>query len=212
MLTPRPLPRDRAGPPPTGRVPVEWIGRARALRKRIAAAHPNTEATTEALIFPLRPRPDFAPQYGPRMLHLAASRWRALPDLGRLRLVARLEAGKLDLAELRLVPSRIDAARWSEDEPALGVMLRTVAVAPPTFEEKALLIVGVGLHALARRYERGADRADRAVLADLLPIAVGYPALIRARGEFAVPVRGGGRWIGAVSAGDAVALVRTFLS
>jgi hypothetical protein len=72
------------------------------------------------------------------------------------------------------------------------------------------LIAGVGLHALARRYQRGADRTDTAVLGDLLPIATDYRAVARAKGEFSIPA-GGGSWIGACGPFDAVAIVRTFV-
>jgi len=41
----------------------------------------------------------------------------------------------------------------------------------PEFIESNHRIAAAGLHALARRYERGADRTDRAVLADLMALA-----------------------------------------
>jgi hypothetical protein len=204
--------RDRADTPPTGRVPAEFIGLARQLRRRIVKAHPEAAMAAEQLTLPLRPREDFAPIYGRSVLRVAAARWRALPAFGRLHQVTQLAAGKLELIDLRVEPSRIEAERWDADEPALALSLRTIVIEPPAYDEKDRLIVGIGLHALARRYERGSQRTDAAVLRDLVPLALAYPEIARARGEFAIPLSGGGRWIGTVgSPTDAVAVVRTFV-
>jgi hypothetical protein len=200
--------RDLAPPRPP--VPVEFIGLARALPRKITSAHPAVEAAADNLLAPFRPRPGFTPMPRHAALRRLAARWRALPALGRLRCVIANDPGHLQIVELRVTPSRVVAAAWSEDEPALAIKLTTIAIKPPQFEEKHLLIAGVGLHALARRFQRGAPRTDAGVLADLLPVATAYRAIARAKGEFAVPA-GGGRWIGAVGPADAVALVRTYV-
>jgi len=181
------------------------------LRDRIAAVNASADAEAEALLQPFRPVAGFTPM--PRHDHLRrlARRWRALPAFGRLRLVAKFDFGKLQIVELRVAPAGIVAAGWSEEEPAFAVMLRTVAIAPPEFVETTRLLAAVGLHGLARRFERGADRTDDAVLRDLLPLACGCPAAIRAGGDFAIPVPGTGAWIGAIAADGATALARTFV-
>jgi hypothetical protein len=186
------------------------IGRARALRTKIATSHLAVEAIAGELLAPFRPRPGFTPMPRHAALRRMAARWRRLPAFGRLRLVISADPGHLQILELRVTPSRIEADGWDEDELALAIKLTTIAIRPPQFEEKHLLIAGIGLQALTRRYQRGADRADAAVLRDLLPIATGYRAIARAKGEFEVPASGG-RWIGAVGPTDAVALVRTFV-
>lgn len=195
---------------PSGRVPSEFVGLARALHRKIADVHPAAEAAADRLLSPFRPRPCFTPMPRHAELRRLAQQWRRLPSFGRLRLVISSDPGHLQILELRVTPSRIEADGWAEDEPALAIKLTTIAIKPPEFEEKHLLIAGIGLHALARRYQRGADRADAAVLADLLPIATGYRATARAKGEFTIPA-GGGRWIGAVGPFDAAALVRTYI-
>jgi hypothetical protein len=52
------------------------------------------------------------------------------------------------------------------------------------------------LHALARRYERGPDRDDDAVLADLVALAEGFGNHALVGGDFRIPASGGA-WIGA---------------
>jgi hypothetical protein len=97
-------------------------------------------------------------------------------------------------------------------QPALAIVLRSLAVKPPAFEERSIVLACVGLHALARRYQRGAARDDAAVLADLHPLGRGGLEAFRDGGEFAIPAPGGGRWIGAVAPHDRTVMVRTFFA
>lgn len=192
-------------------VPAEWIGRARALRTKVAATTATATAIAEGLVAPLRPRPGFLPMPKHALLREFPAVWkRGMPAFGRLRLVAGFEGGKLQVVELRTEPMAITAAGWSEDEPAIAVILKTLVIRPPEFEEKAIILAVAGLHALARRYQRSRERADDAVLRDLLPLARGAVNLARAGGgEFAIPIPAGGRWIG--SATEGVVNVRTFI-
>jgi hypothetical protein len=205
----QPLP-ERAGAASPGRVPAEFVGLARRLRDEIAAAYPEAEIRRETLIYPFRPRPGFVPMPRHTALKRLANKLRSPPALGRLRAVAKFEAGELRVVELWAKPAKLEHDDWAEDEPALAILLRSITIRPPEFAETNHRITGIGLHALARRYQRG-TRSDRAVLADLLALAEGYPAAVAAGGEFAIPVPGGGRWIGAVAPGEAVAIVRTFV-
>jgi hypothetical protein len=50
----------------------------------------------------------------------------------------------------------------------------------------------------ARRYDRGDDRTDTAVLRDLLPIVTVWPSVVRQPGSFAIPA-GSGIWRGEVA-------------
>jgi len=207
---PTPAHQQRAPAPPQ-RQPVgaEWTGLARQLHRRITKAYPDAEAHREALIAPFRPRPGFQPI--PKHTHLKrlANKLRA-PSLCRLRAVARFEPGELRVVEVWSIPARLEHETWTEDEPALALLLRAVTINPPAFAESNVRFAGIGLHALSRRYQRGAPRTDRAVLADLLALARGYPAAVAAGGEFAIPAAAG-CWIGAVAPGAAVAIVRTFV-
>ena len=202
----------RPDAPPPGRVPVEFIGRARLLRDKIAAAHAGHEAAAEALISPFRPRPGWRPMPRRAMLDRLGRRWQRLPGLGRLRCVAKFAAGKLQIAEIRLAPSQIAMAAWgSEGELAVAILCRLIVVKPPSFSEVIVPFVHVGLHALARRLERSGDREDAAVLQDLGPLARSWRDTIGGD-EFEIPA-GSGKWIGAVMmAGETpVMVVRTYV-
>jgi hypothetical protein len=120
--------------------------------------------------------------------------------------VAKFEAGELRVVEVWAIPARLEHETWAEDEPALALLLRSITIHPPEFAETNHRIVGAGLHSLARRFQRGASRSDRAVLRDLLALAEGCPAAVAAGGEFAITVPGGGSWIGAVAPGATVAI------
>ena len=144
-----------------------------------------------------------------------AAAWRALPATGRLLLTAEFNPKpepKLLIAEVRCVPTRLVLPDWDADELALSIWLRSIRIRPPECRETTTFLAVVGLHALARRFERGERRADAAVLRDLAPVGRGYPAAVAAGVEFAIPA-GTGRWIGAVmqASGAPVLAVRTFL-
>ncbi len=204
-----PAPQPHSG----AKVPVEFIGRARALRTAMAAADAEFEAAADRLLTPFRPRPGFSPV--PRHAHLdrLARRWRALPTAGRLRRVVNSDPGDLQIAELRAAPFAMIFPGWDADELAITVVLRAVRIAPPDFAESTLNLTAIGLHALARRYQRGTDRRDAAVLADL-PLGRHFGAHVRRGGDFAIPPPRGGRWIGAVmeTGGAPLLVVRTFVN
>jgi len=205
--------RRLAPRPPPGRVPVAFIGLARALRGRVAEAHAAREAAAERMLAPFRATARFTPMPRHKLLKVLAAAWRVLPDPGRLFLLAEAEGGRLRITEIRAAPSRLMMGGWDAGEPALSLMLRDVRIVPPDFRETAALLAIVGLHALARRYERCHVRTDPAVLRDLAPVGRSYADAVGRGGEFAIQTAGGGRWIGAVMAsGDAPVLaVRTFV-
>jgi hypothetical protein len=69
-------------------IPIEYIGRARALRNKIAAAATTANDLAEAMLRPLRPRDRFTPMPRHDLLKALPVAWRKLPAFGRLRLVA----------------------------------------------------------------------------------------------------------------------------
>jgi hypothetical protein len=171
------------------------------------------DAAAEALIGPFRPRPGFTPMPRRSTLDRLARRWRALPAANRIRFSGKFEERKLVLLDVRVEPSRISLPGWAEGELALALVLRTIMLKPPAFFEVTVPLAQVGLHAIARRFQRGVDRTAAAVLRDLAPLAQAWPATIEGGREFEIPVAIGGRWIGAVmqAADVPVLLVRTFV-
>jgi hypothetical protein len=180
---------------------------ARGLIRRIAAAYRVAETRRGRLLRPFRPRPGFTPIPKHAHLVLLSERLRHLRALCRLRAAAKFDDGHLRVMEIWAVPAKLEHDDWNETEPALALVVRLIKIEPPGYTEKDERIAAVGIHALARRYQRGQDRIDRAVLADLLALAQGA---VGAGGEFAIPASGG-RWIGAVAPGAVVAIVRTFV-
>jgi hypothetical protein len=138
-----------------------------------------------------------------------AAKWRAQHDPGRLALLSQFDDGRLHIAELRISPAKMRFEAGFE-EPALSIGLHLVTMQPPRFREARAIIADVGLHALARRYQRAADHADVAVLADLEALARAWRGVA---GEFRVPTPSGGEWIGAATTvrGGPVLAVRTFV-
>lgn len=202
---------------PASRVPVEFIGQARVLLGRIGRAHELWVEAAEALTAPLQPRGDFRPQFTKQSLSLLAARWRALPDWGRLRIVAETAGARLQVLETRLIPFRAAKVDWNEFEPSVAVALSAVAMSVPAeFTLATTPIAVVGLHALARRYERGSDRSDGAVLRDLSVFGRAWPEAAL-EPDFAIPALRGGTWMSTMSvitnaaAARPVLAIRTFV-
>jgi hypothetical protein len=213
-LTPAPrVPHAPARTVPGARVPVEWFGRSRVLRDSLIRPAGEAANHIEEMIRPLRPRPGFTPMPRYTRLRDIVRRWSALPGHGRLGCITRFEDGKLRLAEIRVCPATMKLAHWDGDpELAVCIVMRAIRCAPPVFSEEKILVADIGFHALARRFERGVNRSDAAVLADLAPIAHAYRQIVALPGEFSVRVEGGS-WKGMVSlvAGKPCATIRTFV-
>jgi len=115
-----------------------------------------------------------------------------------LRCVAKTADARLQALETRLCPFRAAMADWGEFEPSIAVTLTVVGMSLPTaFSVETRIIAVVGLHAIARHYERGQCRSDTAVLRDLSVFGAAWNEAARA-GEFSIPGLAGGRWIGAL--------------
>jgi hypothetical protein len=90
-----------------------------------------------------------------------------------------------------------------------------VTTAP--FHAEDAMLADCGLHALARRIDRGRPSDEAAVLLDLSALGYGWAATIRAGGEFrlAAPLARG-EWLGTVSrvqgCDPPVLAVRTFVA
>jgi hypothetical protein len=124
-----------------------------------------------------------------------------------------LSGRRLKLAELWARPGRTAFPDWAgEPEPSLSVELRLLLTSP-SFAEERRLVVDVGLHAVARCFERGRPNDEQAVLRDLKALADRYRAAVAAGGDFEIAVKSGGSWRGEVTRvkGEPVLAVRTFV-
>jgi hypothetical protein len=84
---------------------------------------------------------------------------------------------------------------WEEDELAIGIRLTKISFKHRVLDIKRRPLGDACLHALARRYQRGEDRSDAAVLKDLWELAQAFPQAAATGGDFRVPA-GGGFWVG----------------
>jgi hypothetical protein len=164
------------------------------LRQRIARDQARYEAAADAIIRPLRPRPAWPTPTKPSYLRDLARRYRALRSPCRLDLIAKVVDGILTLNELRLAPGRMRFRGWDADEPSIRVVMRWLTT--PPFAEGAD-IVELGLHSLARRFERGRPNDNAAVLRDVHALARGYLNASDPSGEFEIETPCG-RWVGAI--------------
>jgi hypothetical protein len=136
-------------------------------------------------------------------------------ELARLKLAPPDRDGNLGLRldELRLAPAGIKLKAWTDQEEAICVVWRVVIIAPPMpIVESASTLLIVGLHGLARFYQR--VRADDAgVLAELNRLAWLHPEIVRrGEAEFRIP-SGNGAWRGRVASmnGAPCMALRTFV-
>lgn len=190
----------------SGQIPVEFVGRARDLRRRVEKEWRCFDPGAENLLAPFRKWPGFRPVPTKSMLNRLAHNWKRLPNFGRLRLHTRFESGHLQIAEVRCMPAKIVANGWDSDEPALGLMVASISIKPPDDLHEAYIVPAiVGLHALSRRFERSFARDDKAVFDDLVTIV--RHAQRDDRG-FNVKVLNG-TWVGSRAA-DGVFCVRTY--
>ena len=211
------LARSLAPGPPVGApaaqpVPMEFIGKARALRGRIAANQDHYLSECERIILPLRPRPGWPAPGKPSYLRGLARKYRLLAS--PCRLFAEAEVRKrnvLAIYDLYVTASCLRFNGWSINQPSLRVALRVISTSP--FDEFDQVLAEVGLHALARRFERGRDSTVAGVLGDLRVFAVALRRAIRTDDdEFAIPTPSGGRWRGQLTQGGAPVAVRTFVA
>ena len=192
---------------PSTYVPKLCVGLARTLRSRIAAEHPRVLKLRTELIETIKPRRGFRKYQTQRI----ADCWTyILPAFGRLALIAEAPSpGRLKIAELRAIPCRMTFDAWDgADELAIAVELLTLILDKGRFAKATKIYADVGLHALARRYERGEDRSDDAVLADLRPLAEGHAQAVTNGGDFVIA-----GWRGTITQvqGKPVLAVRTFV-
>jgi hypothetical protein len=125
------------------------------------------------------------------MLSVFAARWRKLPEGGQLGIVVNRDGKRVQIAESRLIPFKYVMADWSDLELAVAVSLTIVEMRlPASFTTNSRLIAATGLHSLARRFKRGTDRRDSAVLRDLSVFGQAWSEAVQKGGDFEIPVRG----------------------
>jgi hypothetical protein len=201
-------------------VPVEYIGRARALRTALVAQHAAAVAEADRLSVPLRARFALGQTPSPGAFAKVAAAWRdRIPSAGRLGLTINHARTRLTIAETRAAPTEFRFDTWGDGdhETAIVITQTTLAVSARRFEFDEVPAAAVPLHALARRFQRGWHVSDAAICADLSALAVPCVDTLDRGGDFDVPLRDG-RWVGTVTEIDyrgepvRILVVRSFKS
>lgn len=177
-------------------VPVEFVGKARALRNRLVAVDPiAVRAMSRAR--PLVMAPASRGHLPPTAVRMAVAVWRdQVPPIGRLAFASDCGARRLRIVEVRACGAGFRLSAWDDEAHEPGVAIRAYVLDIDLERRRSAFtaepLASVGLHALARRFERGRRTTDADVLDELVVIA-GFEA--GAGDSFAIPVPTG-RWVG----------------
>jgi hypothetical protein len=184
----------------TNRVPAQFTGLARDLRRRIAVDEAGLATAMDAAEAPARARLAGGSALRPADLSGLAQRWRSgIPTAGRLALDVALDQRRhvLRILETRATPGELRLVAWTDDEAERCLVLVEVE----TLATRTNLVrhvhqgAMISLHAMARRYQRAVNNSDHAVRADLLALATARTAILGTGGSFALNVPEG-RWVG----------------
>jgi hypothetical protein len=199
-----------------GRVPLNDLESARALRTRLETAWQRWSTEADKLLLPFQANQRVADKHFERLVR----DWRQrLPKPGRLAVHARYQDGRLRIGETRLAPSSVRLPGWpaDDDEPCVTLVLREILIVPKEriFRASDVDLAVFGLHAIGRRLERGASREDFDIGQDCHALGKHYPALAVGKApDFKIFGISGGAWVGKVMVDGAserpFLLVRTF--
>jgi hypothetical protein len=196
-------------------LPREFLGRARALRQRVAVADAGISDAITIALEPLRRRLAWHPVQRADKLVDAARSWRlGVPDLGRVMLLHDLDDRRSPVfREMRVTASGYRNTGWEGDDYERGV---SVTVISASVRDRRIIVqtadaVFVPLHAIARRFQRAHATTDADVLDDITTLAV-HRARILDADNFTIELRGGS-WRGrSVMVGRRrLPIVRTFI-
>jgi hypothetical protein len=206
----RPDTRDHVG--------AEFVGKARSLRQKLHVPSIEWSAGTVKLLSPFCAANTGRLSRGTLLARLPKA-WKALPRHGCLRL--DIDRGNpTHIIEARAIPYDTRDAKWADDadEPGIALAVRrvTVQVRPrAAVDDRAEIAVVIGLHALARFYQRSFDNGEVSLILALVAL-LDEKNRIRGRGKFDVDVPcAGGTWRGGTARLDrthAVLAIRTFVS
>jgi len=195
-------------------VPMQFVGLARDIRRRVDRDALAWGDRADKLLEPFKTEGKATRVALVRAYHA----WRKLPAIGRLGpLTIALDTAGLRIEEIRLYAGQIAIGRqsWSDHEDVVDIRRVRLDLTQSHCAGDVVLIATVGLHALARRIERGGSAGLTPILDDLRILAESYDRVLAALpNAFRVPVSSGGHWRGVVMRspdGRPQLTVRTFL-
>ena len=199
-------------------VPAEFVGKARAFRARIGAEDAVVGQTIQRIVAPLEARRRRKATFRAEQLIDAERAFRRVPAAGRLTLNIERDKHGLRIEEFRAAAGDFRFCSWADGatDPDVGVVKVVLqATSWGAVGATSNIVASVSLHALARRFQRGFNISDEAILGELRGLALRHAEIIEALGEFSIACDGGS-WVGEVAkaeiAGVSVAMlaVRTF--
>jgi hypothetical protein len=198
-------------------VPVEFIGRARQLRRDLIAATTASRLSMVSLLAPLRRGISRRGSMRQEEIAGALRLWKLAPaPRNRVSLSIQMRGDVATIEEMFIVSSDLQRPGWGieEWEPGLVVSSASIRLAPRKVEMVDRDLAALSLHSIARRFQRGAnaaDRSDAAVMADLSALAGCDPDTMAPGARLVWPA-GRGRWVGETVAvdGKMTALIRSF--
>jgi hypothetical protein len=183
-------------------VPHEFLGQARLFCSRIDAAAKAASAVARQIATDAHAIAQRRPTWRPEHLPGFERQWRhRMPDDGLIALEIERSKRTLTIAELRLARASYEDVRWSQSSPedCVVLALRTFRfITPAGLEHQRIAIAGLGIHAIARRYQRGWDNTDAAIQADIAELPLHAARLDDVDSQtFSIPCLSG-VWVGAI--------------
>jgi hypothetical protein len=181
-------------------VPHEFVGRARVLLRRLEAAEPEYVATMATIMLPLRDRHRRHAKLAAGDTMAAEKAWREkLPAFGRIAIETKSSRVNLHVRELRAFARTENFQGWTGSvEPAVALLLIGIELRRHRLQATKSTVATVGIHALARRFQRGFDTTDETIFAEFRAIAGVSPGITDAGTDFRIPVSDG-VWAGGVA-------------
>jgi hypothetical protein len=182
-------------------VAAEFLGQARALVQRLAEIDDRAGPLADDILARARDRWRKHPSPRDETLRGIERRWRdELNSLARLDFGAWREARRLKIVEIRAAPIAYTELEWESSEPGIAIAGTRLLLEPGRFTIDVKILATVGLHSLARRYQRAFGvGADEDVVRSIADLARHRLHLKSPDQEFAVPDEtGGGEWRGSI--------------
>jgi hypothetical protein len=106
------------------------------------------------------------------------SRWPKL-DTECLTIEVCRDRKSLHIADLRLMVGTFGRDAWDgRAEPSVSIVRTTFNLTPGAVNRRSVLLVSVGMHAMARRLQRGFQVSDEALFADFADLGTAAPGLL----------------------------------
>jgi hypothetical protein len=182
-------------------VPREFLGLGRLFCNRVLIATQSAATAMRQITEDARVIAEKRPRWRPEHLIGFERQWRrSIPPEGRISL--EIERGKRELriSETRLIHSTYKDVRWARPELEPSVVLGRYTfqlTTPAAYSVRRSPLAIIGIHAIARRFERGENRTEEAIAADVSELASNYTGLCSGSEGFSLPCPSG-VWVGGI--------------